>query len=500
MIKKFLVPLTALFFILAFTACSSAKKSDEPVIENNIDISDADETDESPTDSKPSETPLNTPSLTPTENPVVTPALPEDENNTTAEDSEKDPTNTPISSTGNTPALTPTLKPDDKKETNQTKNNNKPVPTKVPTKAPTKTPTKAPTKAPTKVPTKVPTPTNMPISIDSELSVNSPLADTSLTHNYKELYLPVYKYTGDYYGGCWNFTKSYKRDFNLYTNYFTGSLVDDTEYVGYMRRSYLDGNNTFQEEKLGYTSVFFSPYEDEEGNIYAEVGKTSRYSKISNDKLFISKMNTKGNTISKICVGDYDEEDLVYQKYIVVKKNVVALFFDKYKNNKWQSSEIKFIDMEDNVIKKVLTFENEVSYLSPKSDGNYYIITADSFHEVYVYDTNTYELVNTIDTTKCKELTAYELNYHMTGKPYDSYTYDTDIRDGKVYFLRHSGIYVTDCLKSEFYQLLDGTKYETFSNMINQFTSFLVGSKGDFYIMSIPYNAESPVDFWHYTR
>ncbi len=487
MIKKMLILLTVLIFALALTACSSAKKSDAPVIDNTIDISDADKTDESATDSGPSDAPLSTPSLTPAENPVVTPNLPENENDTTEENSVKDPTSAPTPNKEITSTPTPKLKSDAKKETNQTKNDNKPTPTKVPTKVPTK------------IPTKVPTPT-MPISIDSELSVNSPLADTSLTHNYKESFLKVYKYTQDYYGGCWDFTKSYKNDFNLYTNYFTGSLVDDTEYVGYMRRSYLDSNNTFKEEMLGYTSVFFSPYEDEDGNIYAEVGKTSLYSKITNDKLFISKMNTKGNIISKICVGDYDEDDLVYQNYILVKKNTVALFFDKYKDGKWQSSEIKFINMEDSEINKVLTFKNRVSYLSPKSDGNYYIITADSFNEVYVYDTNTYELVNTIDTTKCKELTTYELNYHMTGQPYDSYTYDTDIRDGKVYFLRHSGIYVTDCLKSEFYQLLDGTKYETFSNMINQFTSLLVGSKGDFYIMSISYNAESPVDFWHYTR
>ncbi|MFT4146904.1 MAG: hypothetical protein QM644_20885 [Mobilitalea sp.] len=497
--KKFLILLTALIFVLVLTSCSSAKKSYEPVIENNSNVSDTNGTDESLINNKPSDTLLDKPSPTPTGNPVVTPNVPDIKNDTPELDSEKETTNNSTTNTENKnegkkednqdktstkddkkqPTPTPKLKPDEKKETNPTKNDNK------------------------LEPTKVPTPTYMPISIDSELSVNSPLADTSLTHTYKESYLKVYKYTEDIAGVTWDFTKSYEREFNLYTNFFTGTtddLVNGTKYIGAMRRSYLDNNKTFKEELLGYKQKFYSPYEDEDGNIYAEIGKTSLYSKISNDKLFIVKMNTKGNIISRICVGDYDEDDLVYQNYILVKKNTLALFFDKYENKTWKHSEIKFINIDDNVINKVITFETEVSYLTPKSDGNYYIITADSFHEVFVYDVNTYELVNTIDTTKCKELTTYELNYHMTGQPYDSYTYDTDIRDGKVYFLRHSGIYVTDCLKSEFYQLLDGSKYEAFSNMINQFTSFLVGSNGDFYLMSIYYNAESPVDFWHYTR
>ena len=500
MIKKFLILLTALILVLVLTACSSSKKIVEPVIENNSNISDMDGTDESPIDNKPSDTPLDTPSATPTDTPVVTPIVPDIKKDTTEENNDIDTINDTTTSTGNKsegkkednqdkttttkddkkqPNPTPKVKPIEEKESNQPKNDNKIEPTKVPT------------------------PTCMPISIDSESSVNSPLADTSLSYNYKESYLSVYKYTEDIAGVTWDFTKSYDRDFSLYTNYFTGTtddLVNGTKYVGIMRRSYLDSNNTFKEELLGYNQKFYSPFEDEDGKIYAEIGRTSLYSNISNDKLFIAKMNTKGNIISKICVGDYDEDDLVYQNYILVKKNVVALFFDKHKNNKWQYSEVKFINIEDNEINKAITFENKVSYLSPKSDGNYYIITANTFNEVYVYDVNTYELVNTIDTTKCKELTNYELNYHMTGQPYNSYTYDTDIRDGKVYFLRHSGIYVTDCLKSEFYQLLDGTKYEAFRNMINQFTSFLVGSKGDFYIMSIYYNAESPVDFWHYTR
>ncbi len=504
MIKKFLILLTALILVLVLTACSSAKKSVEPVIENNSNISDTDGNDESHIDNKPSDTPLDTPSATPTDKPVVTPNVPDITNDTTEENSDKDTTNNTTTNTGN--------KSDGKKEDNQDKTTT----TKDDKKQPTPTPKLIPVEEKESTqpkndnktePTKVPAPTYMPIYKDSELSLNSPLADTSLLYDYKETLLSVYKYTDGNSGGNWQLTKSFGKDFYIYTG--NGNTIRYTEEdpiiegLPLMRRSYLKGNKLIEE--FLYTEYWFqNPYEDESGNIYAEVGRTSPlfpYSQISIDKLFIVKMNSKGSIINKICVGDYESDDLEYDGFYYLRKDTIALIFEKTSSKSWEYAQIIIIDLNKNEVNATIKITDKfVGEPFIKSDGNHFILSSRSFEKVFVYDTHSYELVNTIDTTKCKELSAYELDTDTSADGYTRISYSTDIRDGKVYFLRHSGIYVTDYMKSEFYKLVDGSNYDGLRNQNNTYTSFSVGSNEEFYILGTDYNAESATHLWCYRK
>jgi hypothetical protein len=75
-----------------------------------------------------------------------------------------------------------------------------------------------------------------------------------------------------------------------------------------------------------------------------------------------------------------------------------------------------------------------------------------------------------------------------------------DIKNGQLYLLRHSGIYVTDCRKSEFSKLLDGTQFADFRNQLNRYMDFYVGENNDFYLLGVYVDEESATTLWHYTQ
>ncbi len=344
-----------------------------------------------------------------------------------------------------------------------------------------------------------PTPIEKPIFMDNTLSIKCANANTSKLCDYKEKHYNVFNYTYDMVSGCWNFTPSENKGFYLYSMHDEGN--DSKYHVGLskMRRCYLEGG-FLKEEYLDTKDVFYEPYEDKDGNIYAECGRDEPWQQISNDKLFIKKMNSKGKTLSKICVGGFDSKQLNYFGFAYIKKDTIALLFHRTAEDAKQITVIQIIDMRYNQLLRIINIYDDI-VRNTKSDDSHFIIPSASYQKVYVFDANTFQLVNTIDTTKCKEICAYELEpYCDNDFVYNKLGYDLYLKNDKIYFLRHSGIYYTDLMKSNFYQLLDGNQYKDFLNQNYIYTSFCVGEDEDFYILGVAFDEESATELWQYKK
>lgn len=334
------------------------------------------------------------------------------------------------------------------------------------------------------------------ISVENSLSYYSKQADKTNLKNYKVDHHNVFKYTYDLINGCWSLTKTRDKKFNLYSINDEGNnskyYINSTK----MRRCYLDGG-VWKEEYLNTEDCFYRPYEDNSGNIYAECGKQPTWERGATDKVYIKKLNSKGKTLAKVEIKDYFQEGLNYLGFLYIKKDMIALIFEQKVEESKYITQVQFIDISKNKLIMKINLQDKISLRNLKSDGDYFIIGSESNQKVYVFDANTFKLINTIDTTLCKELCSFEFDPYS--ELYDKFDYMVDINNGKVYFLRHSGIFVTDVRKSEFHMLLDGAQYKDFLNQIFVYSSFLVGKDEDFYILGVGFDEESATDLWHYT-
>lgn len=337
-----------------------------------------------------------------------------------------------------------------------------------------------------------------PISIETSLSQSSLPADIMNVGNYEEEKQDVFRYTYDCVNGCWRFTETAQRGFYFYSVHDMSDAENRSDWPRMRRCYYSDGS--FHTEYLETDDWFYAPYEDEEGNIYAECGKYILGGMSENPDIYISKMDQTGKTLANIRISDLQAEDLTYLGFAYIKKDTVAIIYSQTLENTKQGTQLQIIDLKAKKMTAILHLEDEIT-LKVKSDGNYFVLTSASYQKVYVFDINTYELKNTVDTTKCKELCVYEwrANDFESGK-YSNLSYNVDIKDGKLYFLRHSGIYVTDCLKSEFSKLLDGLSFADFLRQQYVYTSFFVGKDEDFYLLGVYVDEESATKLWHYTK
>jgi hypothetical protein len=345
---------------------------------------------------------------------------------------------------------------------------------------------------------RIPVSPDNPLAIETTVSEYSMPADSSNIYNYREEKFNVFNNTYDCVDGCWKFTGTEQRGFYFY------SINDDYFFkndptLPKMKRCFLINNN-FYMEYLDTEDRFYAPYEDEEGNIYAECGKYTAGGYSENPDLYISKMDQDGRTLAKIHINDLHDKGLNYAGFTFIKKDIIAVIFKSSMDNSELATQLQIIDVKNEKMINIINLEDEVS-LNIKSDGDYFVLISNSYQRVYVFDADTYELVNTVDTTKCKELCVYEwkVNDWDVGG-YSNLSYELDIKDGQLYFLRHSGIYVTDCMKSAFYKQLDGSLFADFRNQLNKYTSFYVGKDNDFFILGVNVDEESATTMWHYTK
>lgn len=333
---------------------------------------------------------------------------------------------------------------------------------------------------------------NNPISIETSISQSSNPADLTKMQHYWEAKYKISNYTYDLFNGCWRFTETAGNNFYYYSmlDEFT---INYSPNAPIMKRFYLS-DGVFYMEHVDSEEMFYDPYEDEEGNIYAIFGDY-----MARKYTYISKMDSHGKTLAKIRISDLLGDGLTFEGFSLIKQDIIAVLFTGNKNNK-RITQLQVIDMRKEKMLKIINLEDGSSRFI-KSDGEHFILCSSSFQKVYVFDTDSYKLVNTVDTTKCKELGEYEwmTNGWERGR-YSNLSYDVDIKDGKIYFLRHSGIYVTDCMKSEFYKILDGSRYADFKNQLYKYTSFFVGENEEFYILGVYDDAESATFMWHYTK
>jgi hypothetical protein len=343
----------------------------------------------------------------------------------------------------------------------------------------------------------IPVSQDNPVSVETTLSENSPQANIMSINNYEEEKFDVFRYTYDCVNGCWRFTEAAQRGFYFYSMHDMSDPENRSDWPRMRRCYYSDGS--FQTEYLDTEDWFYAPYEDKEGNIYAECGRYISGGMSENPDIYISKMDQNGKTISKIRISELQTDGLTYLGFACIKKDIIAIIFNQTMENTKQGTQLQLIDLKNQKMTAILHLGDEIS-LKVKSDGDYFILTSASFQKVYVFDADTYELKNTVDTTKCKELCVYEwrVNDFESGR-YSNLSYNVDIKDGKLYFLRHSGVYVTDCLKSEFYMLLDGSLFTDFMNQLYVYTSFFVGKDEDFYLLGVGVDEESATTMWHYT-
>lgn len=337
-----------------------------------------------------------------------------------------------------------------------------------------------------------------PISIETSLSQSSLQADTTNVGDYEEEKQDVFRYTYDCVNGCWRFTETAQRGFYFYSMHDMSDPENRSEWPRMRRCYYSDGG--FQTQYLETENWFYAPYEDEEGNIYAECGRYISGGMSEAPDIYISKMDQNGKPLSNLRISDLQTEGLIYLGFAYIKKDIIAIIYNQALENAKQGTQLQIIDLKAKKMTAILHLEDEIT-LKVKSDADYFILTSASYQRVYVFDIDTYELKNTVDTTKCKELCVYEwrVNDFESGR-YSSLSYNVDIKDGKLYFLRHSGIYVTDCLKSEFSKLLDGLLFTDFINQQYVYTSFFVGKDEDFYLLGVCVDEESATTMWHYTK
>jgi len=204
-------------------------------------------------------------------------------------------------------------------------------------------------------------------------------------------------------------------------------------------------------------------------------------------------------TLRKISVDDIIGSNAEYKGFALIKDNVIAIL-SVCEGHNTKESRIQIIDMEKNKLLAEIIISEEV-LKNIKSDGEYFTIISSSYQNVYVIDAKTYQLVNMIDITKCIELCVYEwkVNDWENGK-YNNLSFELDIKNGIIYFLRHSGIYRINCLETEITKVFDGASYQSFYDQLNKFTSFLVGDNEDFYILSVYVDEEAATTMWHYTK
>ena len=336
-----------------------------------------------------------------------------------------------------------------------------------------------------------------PVSIETTLSINSEEAKADNIQEYEEETFPVFKYTYDCVDGCWEFTKSARNNFYFYIMNDECFLSDDTN-TPKMIRSYLSGD-TFVKEYLKTDDWFYAPYEDYKGNIYAECGRYIAGGYNENPRISIYQMNSAGITLRKVAVADIVDKEMQYKGFAMIKKNIIAVLAEHTQDTRVES-QIKIIDINLKKVLAVINLNDQVT-MNIKSDGDYFTAISSSYQSVYVFDANTFQLLNTVDTTKCKELCVYEwqVNDWENGN-YANLTFELDIKDGKIYFLRHSGIYKMDCLGTEVTKVMDVAGYTSFQNQLNKFTSFFVGENDDFYILGVFVDEESATTMWHYTK
>lgn len=336
-----------------------------------------------------------------------------------------------------------------------------------------------------------------PLSIETTLSINSEKAKADDIQDYTEETFPVFQYTYDCVDGCWKFTKSAQRNFYFYIMNDDYTQSNDKE-TPKMIRSYLS-DGTFVKEYLNTDDWFYAPYEDDKGNIYAECGRYIAGGHKENPSISIYQMNSGGKTLRKVDVADILDKDTQYKGFSMIKKNIIAVLTEQTLDDGVES-QLKIIDISKKEILAVIHLNDQVM-MNIKSDGDYFALISSSYQSVYVFDANTYQIMNTIDTTKCKELCVYEwkVNDWENGK-YANLSYELDIKDGTIYFLRHSGIYKVDCLGTEFTKVMDGSGYVSFNNQLNKFLSFFVGENDDFYILGVYVDEESATTMWHYTK
>lgn len=334
-----------------------------------------------------------------------------------------------------------------------------------------------------------------PISIETTLSINSEKAKADDIQEYEEEIIPVFEYTYDCVDGCWKFTKSAKNNFYFYKMNDACYPADDTN-TPKMIRSYQSGD-TFVEEHLNTEDWFYAPYEDYKGNIYAECGRYIAGGVKDNPCLSIYQMNSAGKTLRKVNVADIVDKDTQYKGFALIKENIIAVLTEHTQGTKVKS-QLKIIDINMKKLLAVINLNDQIT-MEIKSDGDYFALISSSYQSVYVFDANTFQLLNTVDTTKCKELCDYEwdVNDGENGK-YNNLTFKLDIKDGKIYFLRNSGVYRMECLGTEITKLLDGMEYSSFNKQFI-YTSFFVGENDDFYILGVCVDEESATTMWHYT-